>query len=86
VAEYEIRFAASAAREFRALPLDIRRRIGIALDGLRQVPRPSGARQLQGHEQLYRIRVGHYRIVYHIDDQAALLRITRVRHRRDAYR
>ena len=82
MAEYEIRFAASAAREFRALPLDIRRRIGIALDGLRLVPRPSGARKLQGHEQLYRIRVGHY----HIDDQAALLRITRVRHRRHAYR
>lgn len=86
MAEYEIRFAASAAREFRALPLDIKRRIGIALDGLRQDPRPRGARKLQGHDQLYRIRVGHYRVVYSIDDQAALLRITRVRHRRDTYR
>jgi mRNA interferase RelE/StbE len=85
VAEYTVKFVTSAAKEFRSLSGDIKRRVGIAVEKLRQTPRPAGVRKLQGHERLYRIRVGQYRIVYEIDDQANLVRITRVRHRREAY-
>ena len=83
---YQIEFSASAAKEFRGLSKDLQRRIVPAIDGLVQDPRPHGVRKLVGHDRLYRIKVGNYRIVYEIDDQAALIRITRVRHRRDAYR
>lgn len=31
-----------------------------------------GIRKLKGHEHLYRIRIGNYRIVYEIDDQAKI--------------
>ena len=86
MAEYDVRFATSAAREFRSLSVDVKRRIGKAIDGLREAPRPAGHRMLQAHDRLYRIRVGQYRIVYEIDDGANLIRVTRVRHRRDAYR
>ncbi len=86
MAEYEVHFVSSAAKEFRSLPIDIKRRIGAAVEKLRQTPRPSGVRKLHGYEHLYRIRVGQYRIVYEVDDQANLVRITRVRHRREAYR
>jgi mRNA interferase RelE/StbE len=34
---------------------------------------------------LYRIRVGDYRVIYEIDDDAQLIVIIRVRHRRDVY-
>lgn len=84
--EYEVRFATSAAREFRSLPTDIKRRIGAVIEALSKNPRPPGVRKLRGHERLYRIRVGRYRIVYEIDDRAKLIRVTRVRHRREAYR
>ena len=83
---YEVKFATSAAREFRSLPLELKRRIGAAIDGLSQNPRPPGVRKLVGHERLYRIRVGHYRVVYKVDDKEQLIRITRVRHRREVYR
>lgn len=83
--EYRIEFAASAAREFRALPGDVKRRVTAAVDSLRAVQRPAGVRKLTGSDRLYRIRVGHYRIVYEIDDKAKLVRVTRVRHRREAY-
>lgn len=86
MAKYEVVFVSSAAKEFRSLPIDIKRRIGTAVEMLSQNPRPTGVRKLQGHEQLYRIRVGQYRIVYAIDDQAKLIRVTRVRHRREVYR
>ena len=83
---YRIEFVRSAAKEFRALETKLKRRMSIAIDGLIQEPRPAGVRKLVGHEKLYRIRVGQYRIVYEIDDDSLKILITRVRHRRDAYR
>jgi mRNA-degrading endonuclease RelE of RelBE toxin-antitoxin system len=38
---YEVQFAASAAKEFRSLPLDIKRRIGSVIGALQQTPRPA---------------------------------------------
>jgi len=78
---YEIKFATSAAKEFRSLSAELKRRIGAAIDDLSQNPRPPGIRKLTGHIRLYRIRVGQYRVVYEIDDREQLIRITRVRHR-----
>ena len=86
MAMYEIKFATSAAREFRSLSTELKDRVGTAIDGLSQYPRPPGVRKLAGHERLYRICVGQYRIVYEIDDKDLLIRITRVRHRREVYR
>jgi len=86
VSDYNVQFVASAAKEFRALPTDIKRRVGVAVEILRKNPRSADAHKLRAHERLYRIRVGHYRVVYEIDDQSRIIRITRVRHRREVYR
>lgn len=83
---YQIEFTTSAAKEYRALPREIKRRVSVAIDGLSQEPRPHGVRKLSGHERLYRIRVGEYRILYEIDDDRVLILVTRVRHRNEAYR
>ncbi|MBI2152730.1 MAG: type II toxin-antitoxin system RelE/ParE family toxin [Candidatus Rokubacteria bacterium] len=37
-------------------------------------------------EDLWRIRVGDYRVIYSIDDDARIVDISAVRHRSDAYR
>jgi mRNA interferase RelE/StbE len=86
VNNYSVQFVASAAKEFRALPTDMKRRVGVAVEILRKNPRSAGAHKLRAHERLYRIRVGHYRVVYEIDDESRIIRITRVRHRREVYR
>ena len=83
---YEVEFVTSAAKEFRSLEDEIKRRVAVAIEALRENPRPRVARKLRGHERLYRIRVGSYRVVYEIDDQARLIRVTRIRHRRKVYR
>ena len=83
--QYRVEVAASAAKEFRSLPDEVKHRISVAIDNLCQNPRTSGVYKLKGHTSLYRIRVGVYRIVYEIDDEARLVRITRIRHRRDVY-
>lgn len=42
--------------------------------------------QTQRGEKHWRIRVGDYRIVYEIDEKEKVIRVMRVRHRREAYR
>ncbi len=44
------------------------RRLRDAIDGLASDARPPGCVKLQGGEELYRVRVGEYRVVYEIRD------------------
>jgi mRNA interferase RelE/StbE len=45
-----------------------------------------GCRKLEGLRNSWRIRVGDYRIIYEIADEVRIVRVYRVRHRREAYR
>lgn len=56
-----------------------------AIDALAEDPKPPGAIKLQGREG-YRLRVGDYRVLYRVDDEAQEVLITRVGHRRNVYR
>ncbi|MFZ4675477.1 MAG: type II toxin-antitoxin system RelE family toxin [Nodosilinea sp.] len=85
MAQYEVEFKASAAKEFRKLPPDIKARIRKAIGALQADPRPAGVKKLAGETNLYRIRIGEFRVIYEIDDEAKILVVTRVRHRRDVY-
>lgn len=73
-------------REFRGLDSVTRERILRALIELETHPRPPGAKKLAGREDLWRIRVGDYRIVYEIHDRILLVLVVRVAHRHEAYR
>ncbi|MGI8911776.1 MAG: type II toxin-antitoxin system RelE family toxin [Rubrobacteraceae bacterium] len=48
-------------------------------------PRPPGCRKLKGREG-WRIRVGDYRIVYRVNDDAREVIVVDIGHRRDIYR
>lgn len=83
---YEITFARSARRELEALDTRMVARVWARVQGLTDQPRPSGCQKLQGQESLWRIRIGDYRVLYEIRDDARVVDIVAVRHRRDAYR
>lgn len=85
MASYKLLIKPSAVKEIEALPLKVRRRIVMRVRGLASNPRPAGCEKLSGHE-LYRVRQGHYRILYSISDSASKLIILRVGHRREVYR
>jgi mRNA interferase RelE/StbE len=84
--EYAVTFARSARRELEALEPRYVARVLARIEALAAQPRPAGAKQLQGAERLWRMRVGDYRVVYDIDDRRRVVDIVRVRHRRDVYR
>ena len=47
---------------------------------------PPGCRKLAGSENDWRIRVGDYRVIYEIANRIRVVRVARVRHRREVYR
>ena len=62
------------------------RRFSSAIDGLSEEPRPPGCLKMQGTRELYRIRVGDYRIIYEIRDAALVVLVVRIGNRGDVYR
>ena len=50
MSDYNVQFVASAAKEFRALPTDIKRRVGVAVEILRKNPLSADAHKLRAHE------------------------------------
>lgn len=83
---YKLTIGSRAAKELSTLPAVVTQRVDAAILGLSSDPRPHGAKKLKGGRQLWRIRVGDYRIVYSIDDDQAVVDVIGVPHRSKAYR
>jgi len=56
------------------------------IEALGENPRPPGCLKLTGAEDLWRIRIGDYRVLFDIQDEKLLVDILAIRHRSDAYR
>ena len=86
IVPYTVRIAPAAQRQFRALPTAVQDRIQPKIDALAQDPRPPGAKKLTAERELYRIRIGDYRVVYAIQDEALIVTVVAAGHRRDMYK
>jgi mRNA interferase RelE/StbE len=84
--EFMIVFARSARKELESLPDRIVEKVLQKIEGLANSPKPIGSRKLSGEKNMWRLRVGDYRVVYTVDDRRRLIDIVAVRHRKDAYR
>jgi mRNA interferase RelE/StbE len=67
-----------------ALESDLKKRIGRRIEELAATPRHRQSIKLKGEENLYRNRVGAYRIIYRIEDESNVL-VLNVGHRREIY-
>ncbi len=86
MAKYAVVFARSARKELQALDPAVAARILKRIEAFADNPRPTGVIKLEGASDLWRIRVGDWRIVYRLSDKERLVDIFAVRHRREAYR
>jgi mRNA interferase RelE/StbE len=82
---YELRFKPSVAKDLRRVPQADLRRILERIESLRDNPRPPGTEKLATQER-YRLRQGHYRILYTVEDADLIVEVVKVGHRRDIYR
>jgi len=83
---YVVQYDPKALKELTKLDKPVARRIVKAIDALDVDPRPNGARTLVGYPELWRIRVGDYRVIYTIKDVELVVLALRIAHRSGAYR
>jgi mRNA interferase RelE/StbE len=82
---YSVEFSTNVRKDFRKIPKADAARILKRIQDLAVAPRPHDSKKLKG-EELFRIRIGAYRVIYEIEDARLVVFIVRVKHRKDAYR
>ena len=83
---YRVLITPAARKALERLTLGVRMRVNEAILALAAAPRPHGCLKLSGSADLYRIRVGDYRVIYRVEDRVLVVLVVRVGHRGDVYR
>ena len=83
---YAIELKPAAVRALAKLPKDAQKAIRFRTDALSDNPLPPKVKKLEGEENLYRIRVGDYRIVYQLQKEIPLILVVKIGHRKEVYR
>jgi len=86
MARYEIRISRTAEKQLRQLERNEQLRVAREMLALADEPRPRGSRKLSGYDDVFRIRVGRYRILYGIHGDTLIISVLKIGHRRDVYR
>ena len=86
MAEYRVVLTPAAQREFAKLSHQAREMIAAALLVLAGNPLPPGCVKLAGAEDLWRIRVRQYCVIYQILDDQLIVVVVKIGDRKDVYR
>ena len=81
MAKFSLEVKAAAGKELDALDDGSFKRIDAKILALAHDPRPRDCKKLRGHNNLWRIRVGDYRVVYSITGPSKTVSILRGAHR-----
>ncbi len=86
MARYRIEVSRTAERQLKKLPGADQRRLVAAIQALADHPFPKGSRKLSGYEDVFRVRVGYYRVLYSVTKTKLVVIILKVGQRKDIYR
>lgn len=75
-----------AQKDLESLDKTTQKRIAEKLDQMLVYPLSVDLKKLKGYENLWRLRVGDYRIILEIREQESTIYALRVMHRREVYR
>jgi len=82
---YEIEYAKSVLKDIRKIAPTSLIRIQKSISQLKSNPYPIGVKKLSGNENIYRIRIGVYRVIYSVQDHKLVILILKIAHRKDVY-
>ncbi len=85
MASYRIEISKRVRKDFRQIPKMDAERILLEIQKLADEPKPAQSKKLKG-EELYRIRIGVYRVIYEIIDDRLIITVVKVGHRKGIYR
>jgi mRNA interferase RelE/StbE len=83
---YKIELSSTAEKQIKKLQKDDQVRVMRSALGLSRDPRPHGCRKMKGFDNIYRIRVGVFRVIYSVEEKRIVVVILKVGHKKDVYR
>ena len=83
---YAVTLTPAAERHLAKLGRTDREVVAAALVTLAHNPRPTACRKLHGTPDLWRLRVGRFRIIYAIIDERLVVIAVKIGDRKDVYR
>jgi mRNA interferase RelE/StbE len=83
---YKIFFRKSVFKELKILDKKTNQKIIRSIKSLAINPRPINSKKIKYREEIFRVRVGDYRILYEINDSLKQIIVASVLHRKEAYR
>lgn len=86
MARFELEITHSAEKQLRALDRVDQQRLAKAMLALAEDRRPRGSKKLSGYEDVFRIRVGRFRVLCSMAKKRLVILILKIGHRRDVYR
>ena len=79
--KYTVIFKPSAAKQIRRIDRKEQKKIIAVAVSLAENPRPHGYKKLVDEVDLYRIRIGNYRIIYQIQDKFLIVIVVHIKKR-----
>jgi mRNA interferase RelE/StbE len=82
---YRVTWSEKASKHFRPLDKPAKKRIVGIVDALAENPRPAGVKPVIGLPGVFRVRDGHCRVLFAVDDVRRAIWVEDVRHRSKAH-
>lgn len=86
MARYKLEISRSAEKQLKQLSSNDQQRIVKAVLTLADDPFQKGSRKLTGYDDVFRIRVGRYRVLYSVSGKKLVIVVLKIGQRRDVYR
>ena len=85
---YKVRLSSRALKDLKKLEKETQSKVIESLEILKLNPFAEiiQYKKLKGRNQLYRIRIGSYRVIYEIQGEILVIIVIRIGHRKDVYR
>ena len=83
---YNVGIKASAIKNLEKLPIEIQNKLRSIISSFEINPRPVGVKKLKTYSNLWRVRMGDYRIIYHIRDDKLIVLVVAVGARENIYK
>ncbi|MCC8406529.1 MAG: type II toxin-antitoxin system RelE/ParE family toxin [Rickettsia endosymbiont of Sceptobius lativentris] len=83
--EYKIELTPNAQRQLKKLSKQLQQTIIQKLEDLKAIPLPVGIEKLSGIDNLYRLRIGNYRIIYQVEHKILLILVLKIGDRKEVY-
>ena len=84
---FTVRVVPSAVKGLSRLPAKVRKKISRKIDSLGKDPYPPNAVKLAGAKgDFFRVRIGDYRVIYSVREDALIVLVVGIGHRKEIYR